>query len=62
MRFALRVTYLAGCSFGIFFLKTPHLCHFFNQLPWGDMRLGANYEIFLPLVIKAVFFLLIIFF
>jgi len=41
----------------LFYLKLPPLVPLFNQLPWGDARLGSTYEILLPLVITAVFFL-----
>jgi hypothetical protein len=57
MTFSLALLILQAIILGIFFLQLPPLVPLFNQLPWGDTRLGANYEIFLPLVITTVFFL-----
>ncbi len=57
MTFSFSLLILQAILLGVFFLKLPPLVPLFNQLPWGDSRLGANYEIFLPLVITAVFFL-----
>jgi hypothetical protein len=48
---------LQALLLGVFFLQLPPIVPLFNQLPWGDARLGAKYEIFLPLVITTVFFL-----
>lgn len=39
------------------YLKLPPELPLYNQLPWGEDRLGTNYEIVLPLVITSVFFL-----
>jgi hypothetical protein len=41
----------------VFFIKLPPVVPLFNQLTWGDDRLGANYEFLLPLVITSLFFL-----
>ncbi len=41
----------------LFFQKLPPAIPLFNQLPWGESRLGATYEFLLPLVITSVFFL-----
>ncbi|HWY79621.1 MAG TPA: hypothetical protein VNW29_04655 [Candidatus Sulfotelmatobacter sp.] len=41
----------------LFYLKLPPIVPLFNQMPWGDTRLGATYEMLLPLVITAVFFI-----
>ena len=57
MTFSLALLVLQAILLGIFFLQLPPLVPMFNQLPWGDERLGANYEMFLPLVITLVFFL-----
>jgi hypothetical protein len=57
MTFSFSLLVLQAILLGIFFLKLPPLVPLFNQLPWGDARLGASYEIFLPLVITTIFFL-----
>ena len=57
MTFSLAFLILQALLLGIFFLQLPPLVPLFNQMPWGDERLGANYEIFLPLAITIVFFL-----
>ena len=41
----------------LFYLKLPPLVPLFNQLPWGDERLGAKFEFFIPIIITAFFFL-----
>ena len=57
MTFSLALLFLQLVLLGIFFFQLPPLIPLFNQLPWGDVRLGISYEIFLPLVITIVFFL-----
>jgi len=57
MTFSLVLLILQALLLGGFFLLLPPIVPLFNQLPWGDARLGAKYEIFLPLVITTVFFL-----
>lgn len=46
---------------GIFFLSLPQFLPLFNQLPWGEGRLGSRLEIFLP-VLVTFFFLIFNFF
>jgi hypothetical protein len=57
MTFSFLLLVLQALLLGVFFLQLPPIVPLFNQLPWGDARLGAKYEIFLPLVITTVFFL-----
>lgn len=57
MTFSLALLVLQAIFLGIFFFQLPPLVPLFNQLPWGDERLGASYEMFLPLVMTSVFFL-----
>jgi hypothetical protein len=57
MTFSFSLLVMQAILLGIFFLKLPPLLPLFNQLPWGDTRLGASFEIFLPLVITTIFFL-----
>jgi hypothetical protein len=40
-----------------FYLKLPPFVPIFNQLPWGEARLGVKYEILLPFTITTIFFL-----
>lgn len=57
MTFSFILLLLQAGLLALFYLKLPPVLPLFNQLPWGDARLGATYEILLPLVITAVFFL-----
>ncbi|HUQ85642.1 MAG TPA: hypothetical protein VM077_04920 [Candidatus Limnocylindrales bacterium] len=41
---------------GIFYLSLPPVLPIFNQLPWGEQRLGIRATIFLPLIIALTFF------
>ncbi|MGH7204196.1 MAG: hypothetical protein ACREHC_07160 [Candidatus Levyibacteriota bacterium] len=40
-----------------FYLTIPPVVPLFNQLPWGEDRLGVKFEIMLPLIITALFFI-----
>jgi len=40
-----------------YYVKLPQIIPLFNQLPWGETRLGSRFEIMLPLIITAIFFL-----
>lgn len=40
----------------ITYTSLPPYLPLFNQLPWGESRLGAKIEIFLPVVITIAFF------
>lgn len=37
------------------YFSLPPLVPLFNQLPWGEDRLGQKYEIFLPSILAVVF-------
>lgn len=41
---------------GFFYLSLPPILPIFNQLPWGEQRLGSRATIFLPLVLALIFF------
>ena len=43
---------------GIVFFSLPPFVPIFNQLPWGDARLGSKIEIFLPFSVSFLFFML----
>ncbi len=45
-------------SIGIYYFSLPPLLPLFNQLPWGEKRLGSRPEIFIP-VLLAILFLII---
>jgi hypothetical protein len=57
MTFSFVLLLLQAGILALFFLKLPPVMPLFNQLPWGESRLGATYEFLLPLVISSVFFL-----
>lgn len=42
---------------GFFYFSLPPLLPIFNQLPWGEQRLGSRIEIFLPVVLTLIFFI-----
>lgn len=41
---------------GITFFSLPPLIPLFNQMPWGESRLGTRIELLLPLIITGAFF------
>ena len=41
-----------------FYFSLPPFIPIFNQMPWGETRLGTKIEIFIPLAITLVFFIL----
>lgn len=45
----------------IFYGKLPPLIPIFNQLPWGEQRLGATITIFIPILIALSIFIINIF-
>src|SRR6266851_8619860 len=57
MTFSFTLLILQAGLVAFFYLKLPPVVPLFNQLPWGDARLGAKFEIFLPLSITALFFI-----
>lgn len=42
----------------VFFFSLPPFLPLYNQMPWGENRLGSRLEIFLPVIITTAFFLL----
>lgn len=38
--------------------KLPPFVPIFNQLPWGEDRIGTKIQIFLPMVITAIIFII----
>jgi hypothetical protein len=57
MTFSLLLLILQILIIAFFFFQLPPVIPLFNQLPWGDTRLGIKYELFLPLVMVILFFL-----
>jgi hypothetical protein len=57
MTFSLLLLFFQAVVLAISYFKLPPVVPLFNQLPWGQERLGTKYEIFLPLAMTAVFFL-----
>ncbi|SRR6266403_6251073 len=41
----------------VVYLSLPPLVPLFNQLPWGEERLGQRFEIFFPSMVSFVFLL-----
>lgn len=40
---------------GIFYITLPPILPIYNQLPWGESRLGAKIELLIPFGIIAIF-------
>lgn len=57
MTFSLLLLFCQAGLLAFFYLKLPPVVPVFNQLPWGESRLGVKYEILLPFAITAIFFL-----
>lgn len=43
---------------GFFYFSLPPLLPIFNQLPWGEPRLGPKFAIFIPVVLSITFFII----
>lgn len=57
MTFAFILLLFQAGLLAVFYLRLPPVVPLFNQLPWGEDRLGATYEFLLPIVIAGIFFL-----
>lgn len=57
MTFSFLILLFQAGLVAVFYFKLPPVIPLFNQLPWGEDRLGQNYEFLLPLLITSVFFL-----
>jgi hypothetical protein len=44
-----------------FYVKLPPFVPVFNQLPWGDQRLGPTFTIFIPALTAILIFIINIF-
>ena len=58
MRLSLFLLILEILSVAIVYYSLPPFLPLFNQMPWGESRLGTNVEIFLPPIISGSFLLL----
>jgi hypothetical protein len=57
MTFSLILLFCQAAFVAFSYLRLPPFVPLFNQLPWGEARLGTKYEMLLPLIITALFFL-----
>src|SRR5258708_23706495 len=48
---------LSFALIGIFYSKLPPILPVFNQLPWGEARLGAKQQVFIPTGVALGFYL-----
>ena len=55
LSFALLIVHAGYLAF--FYFSLPPVVPLFNQLTWGAARLGAKFEIMLPFMITAIFFI-----
>jgi hypothetical protein len=51
------ILFLEIIYIGIFYFSLPPLLPIYNQLPWGEERLGSRFEIFLPFLLTLIFFI-----
>jgi len=49
---------LEGAYVGLFYFSLPPYLPLFNQMPWGESRLGIKAEIFLPILLAISFLIL----
>jgi len=51
--------FIVESFFLLFFYRSlPPVVPLFNQMPWGESTLGTRVEIFLPILIGIIFFIL----
>ena len=55
MTLACLLLLLHALYLAIFYFSLPPVIPLFNQLPWGEARLGSQIEIGLPLIITGIF-------
>lgn len=53
----LHIVYLA-----FFYFSLPPIIPLYNQMPWGEARLGGRLEVLIPIGITAIFFIFNYFF
>lgn len=47
---------------GFYYLSLPPLVPLYNQMPWGEARLGSKFEVLIPITITFIFFIFNTFF
>jgi hypothetical protein len=52
--FALILLHIGYLAF--FFFSLPPVLPLYNQMPWGESRLGSRLEILIPIAITTIFF------
>jgi hypothetical protein len=62
MTVSLALIILHAAYLAFFFLSLPPVLPLYNQMPWGEPRLGSKYEVFIPIVMTIVFFFINYFF
>jgi hypothetical protein len=62
MSISLGLIVMHALYIAIHFLSLPPVLPLYNQMPWGETRLGSKLEIFIPLAITITFFLFNYFF
>jgi len=59
IKFSMQISALLLCGqliYAIFsYFSLPPLVPIFNQLPWGEQRLGQKFEIFIPALLTLIF-------
>ena len=51
------LTFITAFLTLIFYKNLPPLIPLYNQMPWGDTRLGTKPELFIPIVVSLTIFL-----
>ena len=62
MSISLGLIVMHALYIAIHFLTLPPVLPLYNQMPWGETRLGSKLEIFIPLALTVVFFIFNYFF
>lgn len=58
MTISLALILLHACYIAFFYLSLPPILPLYNQMPWGESRLGARIEILIPLATTIIFFVI----
>lgn len=58
MTFSLVLVVFHAVYLAFFFFSLPPVVPLYNQMPWGEPRLGSRIEILIPLIITIVFFII----
>jgi hypothetical protein len=58
MTFSLVLIVLHAGYLAFFFFSLPPVVPLYNQMPWGEPRLGSRLEIIIPVAITILFFVI----